>query len=193
MKASATIWLPRLLIQRLVDAADAHGDNETGGMLVGYEGAERSDEIVVTDVIGPGPRARHGEYAFNPDGAWQRRQLARLYRASGRVTTFLGDWHSHPRGLPLPSETDVATAARTAANERARAPRPLTLIVGRDADEWLLACYRFIDGELALARVRDFDQTRDLLDDLDPPQMLAQPRSALTERKRGRLTMRRQR
>jgi hypothetical protein len=91
-----------------------------------------------------------------------------VYRDSGRVVTFLGDWHSHPHGLPLPSATDVETAGRTAANERARAPRPLMVILGRDDDEWLLLAFRYDAGELMPAQLRIFDGAEhDLLRALD--------------------------
>jgi integrative and conjugative element protein (TIGR02256 family) len=149
--------------------AEAQGETETGGMLVGYEGA-RGHEVVLTDLIDAGPRASHAEYAFNPDGRWQRQQLARIYADSGRVATFVGDWHSHPHGLPLPSEQDVETAQRTAANARARAPRPLTVIVGRNyEDEWVAAGFGYAKGELVPARMRVFDaEPTDLLEVLKP-------------------------
>lgn len=164
------VWLRRGIVHEMIVATERHGHVETGGMLIGYEGADRPGEVVITELIDAGPRARRGEYEFHPDGRWQRRKLARVYKESGRVATFLGDWHSHPHGLPLPSETDVETAARTAANERARAPRPLTIIVGRDDDgEWILIAFRYSAGELIPARLRVFDSAEDdLLAALDP-------------------------
>ena len=154
----------------MLSAAEAHGDRETGGMLVGYEGDERPHDVVVAGLIAGGPNASHGEYMFRPDGRWQREELARVYAASGRVLTFIGDWHSHPHGLPLPSQTDVKTAARTAANKRARARRPLTVIVGRDDDDaWLLAAFRYDRRGLRPAQLRVFDAgDDDLLRALDP-------------------------
>lgn len=155
-------------------ATESYGEFETGGMLVGYESPEDAHAVVVTGLIEGGPNARQGQNFFHPDGRWQRTELARVYERSGRVETFLGDWHSHPHGLPLPSPTDLRTAARTAANKRARAPRPLTLIVGRHADEnWVLAAFRFERGKLIGARLRAFDAAEDeLVDALDPSQRL---------------------
>jgi integrative and conjugative element protein (TIGR02256 family) len=162
------------LANQMLAAVQAHGDRETGGMLVGYEGDERPEEVVVTSLIAGGPNASHREYTFRPDGRWQRKELARLYAASGRVMTFIGDWHSHPHGLPLPSPTDLKTAARTAANKRARAPRPLTLIVGRDKEgDWLLAAFRYQRGRMTAARLRIFGaDAEDLLLDLEPSRRL---------------------
>jgi integrative and conjugative element protein (TIGR02256 family) len=155
--------------------AERRGDEETGGMLLGFEGADRPDELVVTGLIGPGPKAKHRRYGFNPDGHWQREQLGHLYAASGRISTFVGDWHSHPHGLPVPSQTDEATARRIAENPAARAPRPLTLIVGRDSDdEWLVAAFRFDDAGLVQSKLRVFDaESEDLLVALEPRRLLA--------------------
>ncbi len=163
------VWLPRGLVHQMVVAAEQHGDVETGGMLIGYEGTDRP-ELVVTALIDAGPRARRSEYEFHPDGRWQRRKLARVYKESGRVATFLGDWHSHPHGLPVPSETDIETAARTAANDRARAPRPLTIIFGRDdAGHWIAVAFRYVAGEIVPVRLRVFDSAEDdLLAALEP-------------------------
>jgi integrative and conjugative element protein (TIGR02256 family) len=180
-----TIWLPREVLENMALIATAAADDETGGMLIGYEGVNRSDDIVVTGLIGAGPRAEHREYGFNPDGRWQRRQLARLYVESGRIATFLGDWHSHPHGLPMPSETDIETAARTAANPRARAPRPLTVIIGRDEGDWMAAGFRYVDGDLAPARLRVFDAEPDeLLLALEPRRVL---KAKWPGRRRGHL------
>lgn len=127
-------------------------------------------EVVVIAVIGPGPRARHEALGFLPDGPWQRRELAALYRDSGRRLTYLGDWHSHPRGAPLPSDLDLETAERIAASPRAQAPRPLMVILGRDdRHPWILAAYRFTEGELRPVEARAHNTAlaaRSLADDL---------------------------
>jgi integrative and conjugative element protein (TIGR02256 family) len=179
------VWLPRALVDRMVVDAVRYGKRETGGMLVGYEGSERSGEVVVTELIDAGPRAKRGECDFHPDGRWQRGELARVYQESGRRETFLGDWHSHPHGLPLPSETDVETAARTAANQRARAPRPLTIILGRDEDDWIVAAFRYEGKKLVPARLRVFDREDDLLRALEPNRHLKRQRRRLRSPLRG--------
>lgn len=159
----------------MVAAAEAHADLETGGMLVGYESGERPNEVVVAGAIDGGPNASRGEYSFSPDGRWQRQKLAEIYSASGRVVTFIGDWHSHPHGRPIPSPTDLKTAARTAANKRARARRPLTVIVGRDDDgKWLVMAFRYQRRRLRACAIHVFDvESDDLLMALDPSRRLS--------------------
>lgn len=105
------------------------------------------DAAVITAVIGPGPGAVSEKRRFRPDGQWQRQEVARLYRVSGRSLTYLGDWHSHPARLPLPSRLDLRTARRIATFKESRASNPLILIAGESPrHERLLAVYRY-DGK----------------------------------------------
>ena len=45
-----------------------------------------------------------------PDHEYQEQEIARVYATSGRCTTYVGDWHSHPGGALYLSRTDVRTA-----------------------------------------------------------------------------------
>lgn len=132
--------------------AQLFAQSETGGMLLGYrteetgEQGEQGEQIVITDLIGAGPAAVHRRDGFIPDGAWQQERLGEKYVASGRVTTYLGDWHSHPDSSPLPSKKDRKTAKKISRHREARAQQPLMLIVGRDEDRWRLMGYRYVGG-----------------------------------------------
>jgi integrative and conjugative element protein (TIGR02256 family) len=120
---------------------------ETGGMLLGYRG-EHGGEVVITGATGPGPKARHRRYTFTPDGRWQQRELAKAYTSSGRVTTYVGDWHSHPESQPVPSVRDVKTALKVSRRKSARTPHPTTFIVGTgDEDSLIASAYVFADGK----------------------------------------------
>jgi integrative and conjugative element protein (TIGR02256 family) len=139
---ATTLWLPEELRKALETEAKEHSPRETGGMLIGYatDGA-----IVVTRSIDGGPNSVRKRDRFEPDGEWQQVELERIYRASGRIETFLGDWHSHPRGLGRPSRRDRATARAVARSRSSRAPNPLTLITARTwRGGWELAAFLYI-------------------------------------------------
>ncbi len=78
----------------LLDQAQKHAPNETGGLLLGYR--HSPTEAVITDAIGPGPEAKHRASTFEPDYPWQADQLAHCYPAQDRRIAYLGDWHTHP-------------------------------------------------------------------------------------------------
>lgn len=122
---------------------------ETGGVLLGYwvrqptasARTRRKEfgsivtpeyELVVAQSVGPGPHAVHLPDAFIPDHEFQETEIARVYRASGRTVTYLGDWHCHPCGPAVLSRKDLVTLNRIAGDPCARAPTPLMLIVKGD-------------------------------------------------------------
>lgn len=141
MRPTGCFWLSYSFVQEIeAECARAFPD-ETGGILLGYRGG--TDELVVTAVIGPGPRAHHSPYAFSPDYDFHEREVARIYHESGRNWNYLGDWHSHPGGGPRLSKTDRSTIARIGSSAEARAPEPVMLVVwGESNDGWHLTAYR---------------------------------------------------
>ena len=125
-------------------------------MLLGYVAPPSDPEqLMIEHALGPGPGATHERHRFVPDGAWQQEQLADAYEASGRITTYLGDWHSHPAGTAVPSRRDHRTARSIARTASARNRRPLTVIVapttlGKADADWSAVAYRFDGKRLAL-------------------------------------------
>lgn len=116
---------------------------ETGGVLMGYA---IGPEITIAEIIGPGPGADHLTVRFDPDGQWHEDEIARIHGASSGRVTYLGDWHSHPRGKALPSHLDKATAKHIAETPESGTRTPLMLIVGMTEDaKFALRAYQW-DG-----------------------------------------------
>lgn len=125
------MWLTPGAVADLLAEADWHQGEETGGLLLGY----RNDgAVVISEVLGPGPCAEHGRFTFRPDADWQRQQVARIYTASGRITTYLGDWHTHPGGTTTLSRRDTRTIRGIARATAARQPQPLMAVLAFDAE-----------------------------------------------------------
>lgn len=124
------IWVLPEAEQAIRAEAARCPDDETGGLLLGY----RTDTgTVIADTVGPGPAATRTPTSFHPDDPWQQEQLAEKYSASGRLHTYLGDWHTHPHGIPRPSRTDRRTLTRIARHRPARQSAPLTAILAPDS------------------------------------------------------------
>lgn len=86
--------------------------------------------LVISDLIGPGPGAVHRRLTFEPDSEWQTHRVAGIYARSGRTSKYLGDWHTHPQGHPIPSTRDKNTLELISRYEPARCPEPIMLIAG---------------------------------------------------------------
>lgn len=148
--ATSHAWLVVDALEDMLDEAAGRAPLETGGVLLGYVSPRGEPEhVVVEAVLGPGPRARHSKTQFEPDSRWQEGEIAQRYELSGRITTYLGDWHTHPMGPPLPSRRDRQTARAIAQKKSARMPRPLMLILGFDPEDgWSFVVYRWHRGRL---------------------------------------------
>jgi integrative and conjugative element protein (TIGR02256 family) len=103
------LWLSAAAVADLQYHAIELYPRETGGVLMGYEAA--GDTVVVT-VIGPGPSAHHSSTSYMPDHEYHDGEVARVYEASGRRITYLGDWHTHPKGRLYLSNIDMLTLRR---------------------------------------------------------------------------------
>lgn len=134
------LWLPEDLWRQIAREASDKYPLETGGVLLGYWNGE---DVVLTQASGPGPRARHRRLRFKPDHEYQERWIAKRYRKSSGIDTYLGDWHTHPKAnVAVPSFVDRATAKRVALSQTARAPSPLTMILAGNQTSWSERAWR---------------------------------------------------
>lgn len=108
---------------------------ESGGVLMGCR--TRQGLWQVDHVIGPGPNAVHGRFSFIPDLPWQHEQIARRFYETNGKSTYLGDWHSHPRachGRLSPKDKRAIKAIIQA--PEAACDAPLMMILWAGTPEW---------------------------------------------------------
>lgn len=139
----ARILLSERVLAEMEQEARRRAPDESGGILLGYAGRKDPSVLSVLFQIGPGPRAVHERHRFEPDGPWQERQVAAAYERSGRIATYLGDWHSHPNGPGRPSGLDRSTARKIAHATEARCPHPLMVILAGGREKWEVGAHRF--------------------------------------------------
>ena len=136
-------WFSEPVIRSLLVEADRIFPLETGGVMMGYW-SESKDEVVICHTSGPGPRAIHTEHSFIPDYDYQESEIARLYEESGRVHTYLGDWHTHPHEAVYLSPKDERALRKVASFSEARAPMPIMAILGGGDLEWYIGAWCYV-------------------------------------------------
>lgn len=139
----SNIWISYALSEEFKALANAHHPRETGGILLGYV-AENND-VVVTKIIGPGPNAKHGPFSFHPDAPYQKARLDEHFYATSGQESYLGDWHTHPNGVPLLSRTDKRTLSKIALTPSSGISRPIMLVLAGGTNSWVEGAFRFID------------------------------------------------
>jgi integrative and conjugative element protein (TIGR02256 family) len=122
----------------------AHGISvETGGLLFG----ERNDllKIVwVDEVSGPPPDSTQSASGFVCGVQGTAELASEKGKRTAELVRFLGMWHTHPGGLPLPSETDLHGIEQLVQATHSRRGKSLMLIVGSgNCEEYLTAPYLF--------------------------------------------------
>lgn len=139
-------WIADTAIKVMAAEADEVFPLETGGVLLGYW-AKQFTEVVITKVVGPGPRAEHRTDGFVPDPDFHEIVIAYWYEVSGGQFTYIGDWHSHPQSGPHLSGKDHRTLQAIAAYPDARAPVPLMGILS-GGSPWALAVWQLTQWRL---------------------------------------------
>jgi integrative and conjugative element protein (TIGR02256 family) len=129
--ADKTFWIASKAWQAIEILAQAHYPFETGGMLIGYQADDAS--VVVTEIIGPGPNAKHTRMSFRPDHDYQQQRLDDLFRHSNGKTTYIGDWHTHPNGFNALSRKDMRVLRRIAETPEAQTEHPVMLVLATSA------------------------------------------------------------
>jgi integrative and conjugative element protein (TIGR02256 family) len=119
---------------------------ETGGILTGYF-SDRGEPVVYA-IVGPGPAAVHRPLRFTPDHVWQCRELDTLFEKSGGQWTYMGDWHTHPNGVPHMSWLDRRTLQSIAKHPDAKVRRPLMVIGGGKDGNWTWLAHQYSHDRL---------------------------------------------
>lgn len=108
---------------------------ESGGVLMGRRAGE--SEWFVDHMVGPGPEARHARYRFSPDHEYQRQLIAARFLDTRGESTYLGDWHSHPKASHgRLSLLDRHALGKIMDTPEAQCPEPLMMILWGEPDTW---------------------------------------------------------
>lgn len=112
-------------LEKIHALVKSSGVREIGGPMVGY--VTHENELVITDVSGPGLKGRRMPFNVTVDGEHAERFCDRAFRDSGGKLDFVGDWHSHPSICIRPSEGD-RLAMKLLAETPGLVPNPVSLI-----------------------------------------------------------------
>lgn len=85
------------------EQAKCQNRSESGGILVG---AYRGPHLEISSFTVPGPKDLRRPYSFVKQDPSHQRSATRVWKRSGGKDTYVGEWHTHPFGMPGPSMTD---------------------------------------------------------------------------------------
>ncbi len=151
IRTSAQAW--KQMEDCITRSRDAVGpDVETGGLSFG----ERNDAISViwiTEVSGPPSDSVARPDLFMCGTAGTQAAHVERERWSRGSVRYVGMWHTHPHGVPVPSQTDLHGIAKILADGPVSPRRLLLSIMGTPHEEPRLGTYVFGRNDFREARV----------------------------------------
>lgn len=143
--AEASIWLASRASANMIEVATKAGRCETGGILIGRYGAEKWS----ADIVEATPKP-HGSSA---GWFWFQRSekgLARLLEERwSDGFHYLGEWHFHPGGSPIPSGPDIRAMQKIAHDKAYHCPSPILVILGGSPNtKWSFSATLFRNGQV---------------------------------------------
>lgn len=129
---SYTVLLEQQVLIDVVKVARRHYPNEVGSPLFGSYSDDGHEARV--SGIGPlSPDSRGTRSTFSRGVRGLREFFANLFKNSQGRMHYVGEWHSHPNGAPIPSGTDDANMMAIARDPKAECPECIEIIVGISA------------------------------------------------------------
>ena len=100
-------------------------DDEAGGQLFARLSQGRVDIEIAT---GPHPADRRSRFCFAPSRMHERREIREFHQ---RGLHYVGDWHTHPQSVPVPSDLDLRNICKIFTESHHNYAGILMIIVGR--------------------------------------------------------------
>lgn len=137
------VHLPKHFLRSMLDYAARDYPKETGGVLLGTY-TPSFELAIVTEVSGPPQDSRKARSGFWRGILGLQTLISRLWK---QQQYYLGEWHVHPDGPPIPSETDYDQMNAISQSLDYQCPEPLLLIVGYSRESlpprWSVGAYVF--------------------------------------------------
>lgn len=134
-------------LQKLLGLCNDAGENETGGILVGFYSGNH-DCAIITDLCGPTPDSRSGKTWFRRGIRGLQKWLRQLWLDG---TFYLGEWHFHPCSDARPSKRDCDQLIEIASSEKYHCPEPILLVIGgTPPSNWELVARVFPRGQASV-------------------------------------------
>ena len=136
----------------MLDLAKEHFPEEVGTSLVGHYSSDGYTAFVGD--LAPFTRdSETGKSIFRRGIEGLKAFFSNLFRQSEGKRYYVGDWHSHPRGAPVPSSRDDKTQSAVANDANCACEECILILIGGDlidSPELGIYVYSSEDGRVDL-------------------------------------------
>lgn len=122
-----------------------HYPFEFGGILVGVYSKDLKS-CTITEVI-PALKFQNSPTLFERGTDGIIESLTKLY-IQNPAARYVGEWHTHPNGVPHPSAIDIKTMHTIAEDVNVKITSPMLIILGLDKNNYSVGIYIHIHKKL---------------------------------------------
>ena len=139
------IEMDESLIKRLYEIGLKVYPAEYGGILVG----RYSDDLktcFIEETILPS-KHKSSRYVFERGKEGLVEKLTEYYNQQPKLI-YIGEWHTHPDSLPIPSSTDKQAMKKIAGDDNVKINSPVLMILGISKKNYSIGIYIQFNGKL---------------------------------------------
>jgi len=115
------------LLDELYRTGMKHYPKEFGGLLIGYYSDDFKTCFIETTILPK--KYESSRYFFERGKEGLKLNLTKFYNSIPRLI-YVGEWHTHPEGIPSPSGTDMNAMIEIGESDDVNIENPLLLILG---------------------------------------------------------------
>ncbi len=120
--------------------------SETGGIVIGYYTRDHKCAVIAS-LDAPPSGSTAGATWFERSATGLNLKLRSLW-SKVRRRYYLGEWHFHPLGTPIPSQRDTHQMVSISKDPKYRCPEPILVILAGDSQGSLqVGVFVFADGK----------------------------------------------
>ena len=124
-----TVLIAEFCLLKMMEMAQEHYPNEVGTSLVGCY-SDNGFEASVLDLAPLSPDSKGRRTSFYRGTAGLRKFFAKLRQTFSGKRYYVGEWHSHPDGAPIPSGTDDRNQLDITTDTKTNCPECILIIIG---------------------------------------------------------------
>ena len=141
-------------VGKLISNCKVSKDNETGGILIGHYD-KRHECAVITEITGPPNDSQSGTTWFYRGIKGLQHKLSNLWLK--RRHYYIGEWHFHPHGAAIPSQSDINQMKMIAGSAKYHCPEPILVIIGERASQFEMKAYLFLRGNSTMGLMTNME------------------------------------
>lgn len=145
IKIGLSISIEEKLINELVEIGKRYYPMEFGGFLIGNYSNDFS-QLNITDTLLPNSY-KATNYLFQRDTIGIYKKLREFYNKVPQKF-YVGEWHTHPDNVPIPSNTDIIAISAIITHKEVSIQNPVLLIIGYSTAYFELGFYVSFNNQL---------------------------------------------